>query len=55
MKVFRDLLWGNCRLEQGFEEAARLGLGGGELGFQAVAEGHQLDHFGDDTVLFGEP
>ena len=31
-----------------------MGLGGGELGFQAVAEGHQLIHFGDDAVLLGE-
>src|ERR1017187_5734379 len=54
MKVFRDLLWGNCRLEQVFEEAAGLGLGGGESGFQAVAEGHQIIDFGDDAVLLGE-
>ena len=41
-------------MEGGFEEAAGLGLGGGELGFQAVAEGHQFIDFGDDAVLFGE-
>jgi hypothetical protein len=31
-----------------------LGLGAGELGFQAVAEGHQSIDFGDDAALFGE-
>ena len=41
-------------MEDGFEEAAALGLGGGELRFQAVAEGHQLVDFGDDAVLFGQ-
>jgi hypothetical protein len=41
-------------VEGGFEEAAGLGLGGGELGFQVVAAGHQFIHFGDDAVLFGE-
>ena len=30
------------------------GLGGGELGFQVVAESHQFFDFGDDAVLFGE-
>jgi hypothetical protein len=29
-------------------------LGGGELGFEAVAEGHQLVDLGDDAVLLGE-
>ena len=48
-----------CLLGQGFseervEEGVGFGLGGGELGFQLVAEGHQFIHFGDDAVLFGE-
>ena len=41
-------------MEDGFEESAGLGLGGGKLGFQAAAEGHQLVDFGDDVVLPGE-
>lgn len=41
-------------MEDAFEEVAGFGLGGGELGFQLVAEGHQFIHFGDDAVLFGE-
>jgi hypothetical protein len=41
-------------VEGGFEEAAGLGLDGGELGFEAVAEGHQFVHFGDDAVLFAQ-
>ena len=41
-------------MEDGFEEAAGFGLGGGELGFEAVAEGHQLVDLGDDAVLLGE-
>lgn len=45
---------GEGLVKDGFEEAAALGLGGGELRFQAVAEGHQLVDFGDDAVLFGE-
>jgi hypothetical protein len=40
-------------VEGGFEEVAGLGLGGGELGFQAVAESHQFIDFGDDAVLLG--
>ena len=39
--------------EEGVAEVAGVGLGGGELGFQLVAEGHQLFDFGDDAVLFG--
>ena len=41
-------------MQDGFEEAAVSGLGGCELRFQPVAEGHQLIHFGNDVVLFGE-
>ena len=41
-------------MEDSFEEAAAFGLGGGELRFQPVAEGHQFIDFGDDTMLFGE-
>ena len=41
-----------CRVDS--RRRRELGLGGGELGFQAVAEGHQLIHFGDDAVLLGE-
>ena len=40
-------------MERSFEEAAAVGLGGGELGFQPIAEGHQFLDFGDDAVLFG--
>ena len=41
-------------MQHGFEEAAAFRLGGGELRFQPVAEGHQLIHFCNDAVLFGE-
>jgi hypothetical protein len=41
-------------VEGGFEEAAGLGLDGGELGFEVVADGHQFVHFGDDKVLLSE-
>ena len=41
-------------MEDSFEEAAAFGLGGGELRFQPVAEGHQFIDFGDDAVLFGK-
>lgn len=41
-------------MKDGFKQAAALGLGDGELDFQAVAEGHQLFDFGDDAALFGE-
>ena len=41
-------------MKDGFEEAAAFGLGGGELRFQPVAQGHQLVRFGDDALLFGE-
>ena len=40
-------------VEEGFEQAAAFGLGGGELLFQPVAEGHQFVHLGDDAVLLG--
>ncbi len=33
---------------------AAFGLGGGELSFELVAEGHEFVHFGDDALLFGE-
>ena len=46
--------WCEGFVEEGVEEVARGGLGGGELGFEAVAEGHKLFDFGDDAVLFGE-
>ena len=50
--------WSRARregvVEDGFEEASGFGLGGGELGFEAVAEGHQLVDLGDDAVLFGD-
>ncbi len=48
------LLCGQRLVQDGFEEAAAFGLGGGELRFQPVAEGHQFIDFGDDAVLFGE-
>ena len=41
-------------MKDGFEETAAFGLGGGELCFQPVAEGHQFIDFGDDAVLFFE-
>lgn len=41
-------------MEDRFHEFLAFGLGGGELGFQLVAEGQQFIHFGDDPVLFGE-
>ena len=41
-------------MEHRLKQAAAFGLGGGELGFEAVAEGHQLVDFSDDAVLFGE-
>ena len=41
-------------MQNGFEEAAAFGLGGGELRFQPVAQGHQFVYFCDDSVLFGE-
>ena len=40
-------------VEDGFQQAAAFGLGGRELLFQPVAEGHQFVHLGDDAVLFG--
>ena len=41
-------------MQHGFEQAAAVGSGGGELGLQLVADGHQLIDLGDDTALFGE-
>jgi|GEM_PF-3365362 len=41
-------------MQHGFEQAAVVGLGGGELGFELVAQGHQLIDLGYDAVLFGE-
>jgi len=40
--------------QHGFEQAAAVGLGAGEVGFQLVAEGHEFIDFGDDAVLFGK-
>jgi len=40
--------------EEGVEEIVGFGLGGGELGFQLVAEGHEFFDFGNDAVWFGE-
>jgi hypothetical protein len=45
---------GEGLVEDGFEDAAGFGLGGGELGFEPVAEGQQLVDLGEDAVLFGE-
>lgn len=39
--------------DEGGEEGCGGGAGGGELRFQRVHQGHQLIHFGHDTVLFG--
>ena len=41
-------------MQDGVEEVAVVGLGGGELGFQLVAQGYQFIDFGDDTVFFCE-
>ena len=41
-------------MEHGFQQAAAVGLGGGELGFELVAQGHQFVYPGDDAVLLGE-
>src|SRR5688572_19480211 len=41
-------------VEDGFEQAAAFGPGGGELPFQPVAQGHQLVHLGDDAALLGQ-
>jgi hypothetical protein len=41
-------------VEEGFEEVAAGGVGGGEAGLQAVEQGHQGVDLGDDAVLFGE-
>ena len=41
-------------MEDGFEEVTAFGVGGGELRFQPVAQGHQFIDFGDDALLFRE-
>ena len=41
-------------VQRNFEEAAAFGLGGCELRFQSVAQGHQFINFGDNAVLFGK-
>ena len=41
-------------VQHGFQQAAAVGFGGGELGFQLVAQRHQFVYFGDDAVLLGE-
>ena len=41
-------------LEDGFEQAAAFGLGGGELCFELAAHGHKLIDLGDYAVLFGD-
>jgi hypothetical protein len=41
-------------VEHGFEQAAAVGLGGGELGFKPVADGRQLVDLGNDAVLLGK-
>ena len=43
-----------CGFDEGSGEAGLPGAGLGEVGFEAVAEGHQFIDFGDDAVLFGE-
>jgi len=41
-------------VEHGFEQATALGLRGGELCFELIAERQELIDFGDDAVLLGE-
>ena len=41
-------------VQRSFEEAAAFGLGGGELRFQPVAQGHQFLHHGNDALLLRE-
>ena len=41
-------------MEDSFEESAAVGVGGGELRVELVAEGHEFIDLGDDAVLFGE-
>ena len=44
--------WCTMRFVQnGFEETAAFGLGGGESPFQSVAESHHLLDFGDNAIL----
>jgi hypothetical protein len=43
-----------CEFDQGSGEALLPGVGFGEIGLEAIAEGHQFIDFGDDAVLFGE-
>ena len=42
------------RFQNRLQQAAAVGLGDGELGFELVAHGHEFINFGDDAVLFGE-
>lgn len=41
-------------VQEGFEEVGAGGGGGGEAGFQLIAECHQGIDLGHDSVLFGE-
>ena len=41
-------------MHHGFHECLAGCLGLGELGFEVIAEGHELIDFGHDAVLFGE-
>ena len=41
-------------MQHGLQQAAAVGLGSGELGFELVAQGHQCVHLDDDAVLLGE-
>ena len=43
----------NRLVEAGFEELLAFRLGGCQLGFEGVADGHQFVHSGDDALLFG--
>jgi hypothetical protein len=51
-----DLFSGGLQggFDQGGGEAFLPRAGLGEVGLEAVAEGHQFVDFGDDAVLFGE-
>ena len=40
--------------DEGFGEAAGAFVGGADLGFEAVAEGHEVVDLGDDARLLGE-
>lgn len=41
-------------MEDGFEEAAALGLGPRELRFELITDRHQFVDLGDDAILLGE-